>query len=173
MHAMTIVNYARRISRALRGAARLGILIAACLLATPAAAAESESMPATRPAAPVIPAERSPVEPIANEAAKPVRPTLDLAALEKRLKETAAIGVFTKLALKNQVDDLLDRFRAFYEGRIQVPLAELREPYDLLLLKTVALVQDGDPALAQAIVASREAIWEILADRDKFAALGV
>ena len=79
--------------------------------------------------------------------------------------------MFTKLTLKNQVDDLLDRFRAFYEGRLEVPLAELRQPYDLLLLKTMTVVQDGDPALANAIASSREAIWEILADRDKFKAL--
>ena len=170
--AVIIVKYASGIAWVRRGT-RLGVLLAACLLATPAAAAEAASAPAVKPAAPVVPVERSPTEPIPDKEVKPARPTLDLAALEKRLKETAAIGVFTKLALKNQVDDLLERFRAFYEGRIQVPLAELRQPYDLLLLKTVALVQDGDPALADAIVASREAIWEILVDRDKFAALGV
>ena len=47
--------------------------------------------------------------------------------------------------------------------------AELRQPYDRLVLKVVALVQDGDPPLAGAIVASREAIWSILADPTKFA----
>jgi hypothetical protein len=31
------------------------------------------------------------------------------------------------------------------------------------------VLQDGDPALAHAINASREAIWGILSDRDKFA----
>jgi hypothetical protein len=103
--------------------------------------------------------------------AKPVRPPLDLAALEERLRETDAIGVFTKLTLKNQVDDLLDRFRAFYAGRLQIALADLRQPYDLLLMKTIAVVQDGDPELATTIASSREAIWELLADREKFAAL--
>jgi hypothetical protein len=83
---------------------------------------------------------------------------LDLASLEQRLRDTHAIGVFTKLSLKNQVDDLLDEFRA----------AELRQRYDLLLLKVLTLLQDSDPPLASAISASREAIWGILTDREKF-----
>jgi hypothetical protein len=98
-------------------------------------------------------------------------PPLDLTALKTRLKETKAIGVFTKIALKNQVDDLLDQFRAYYQGQIKTTLAELRQPYDRLLLKVLALLQDDDPELARAIVASREAIWSILADPAKFATL--
>jgi hypothetical protein len=102
---------------------------------------------------------------------KEVSPPLDLTALETRLKETKAIGVFTKITLKNQVDDLLNQFRAYYQGRIKTTLAELRQPYDMLLLKVLSLLQDGDPELARAIVASREAIWGILADPAKFATL--
>ena len=89
-------------------------------------------------------------------------------SLETRLKETKAIGVFTKLALKNQVDDLLSQFRAYYQGHLKTTLAELRRPYEMLLLKVLALLQDTDPPLAGAIVASREAIWGILADPVKF-----
>lgn len=112
--------------------------------------------------------------PVAKTPAKlvaPPAPPLDLKSLETRLKETEAIGVFTKLALKNQIDDLLDQFRAFYQGRHKTTLAELRRPYDLVLLKVLALLQDTDPSLAAAIVASREAIWGILADPAKFATL--
>jgi hypothetical protein len=93
---------------------------------------------------------------------------LDLAGLEQRLRDTDAIGVFTKLSLKNQVDDLLDQFRDFYQGEIRVPLAELRQRYELLLLKVVTLLQDADQQLAKAIDSSREAIWGILADPQKF-----
>jgi len=96
-------------------------------------------------------------------------PTLNLADLEQRLRETRAIGVFTKLSLKNQVDDLLNAFRALYRGPDKHPSAELRQRYDLLLLKVLTLLQDGDPPLAAAISSSREAIWSILADPDKFA----
>jgi hypothetical protein len=102
---------------------------------------------------------------------KETSPSLDLTTLETRLKETKAIGVFTKITLKNQVDDLLNQFRAYYQGRIKTTLAELRQPYDMLLLKVLSLLQDGDPELARAIVASREAIWGILADPAKFATL--
>jgi hypothetical protein len=91
-----------------------------------------------------------------------------LAGLEQRLKDTHAIGLFTKLSLKNQVDDLLGAFRAFHGGQTQPPLSDLRQRYDLLLLKVLTLLQDGDPPLASAISASREAIWVLLADRDKF-----
>src|ERR1700674_4044485 len=108
-------------------------------------------------------------ETTAPDVAKKSSPTLDLTSLEQRLKETNAIGVLTKIALKNQVDDLLGQFRAFYQGVLKTTLAELRRPYDLLVLKVLALLQDSDPPLASAIAASREAIWGILADREKFA----
>ena len=98
-------------------------------------------------------------------------PPLDLASLENRLKQTDAIGLFSKIALKNQVDDLLDQFRAYYQGTVKTTLAELRQRYDLLLLKVLSLLQDGDQSLATAIGASREAIWGILADRQKFATI--
>jgi len=107
----------------------------------------------------------------ANKAARAqpaAPPTLDLASLEKRLKETSAIGVFTKLTLKNQVDDLLGQFRAYYQGKLKTSLSELRQPYDLLILKVMTLLQDGDPSLATAVRESHEAIWGILSDRDRF-----
>ena len=93
---------------------------------------------------------------------------LDLKTLEQRLKETDAIGVMTKLSLKNQVDDLVDEFRAYYAGRSKASLNELRRPYEMLLMKVLSLLQDRDPALARAVHASRDQIWAILSDREKF-----
>ena len=90
--------------------------------------------------------------------------SLDVAALTARLRDTSAIGVFSKLALKNQVDDLLKRFRAYHQGGQRTSVASLRQPYNMLLLKVLSLVQDSDPSLARAISGSREAIWSILAD---------
>ncbi len=116
--------------------------------------------PASPP--PVLQAAAAPV------AAKPSAPPLDLAALEMRLRETRAIGMFTKISLKNQVDDLLEKFRAYYKRQVRTTLAELRRPYEMLLLKVLSLLQDSDPPLARDIVASREAIWGILADPEKF-----
>jgi hypothetical protein len=119
--------------------------------------------------APPPPVQAPKKESTAPDVAKPKEPTLDLASLEMRLKDTKAIGVLTKISLKNQVDDLLGQFRAFYAGKLKTTLAELRQPYELLVLKVLSLLQDSDTALAAAIVASREAIWGILADPAKFA----
>ena len=132
------------------------------------------------PAAPAAPAARAAPAiarkpPPAAPAAEPPAPstavavqTLNLADLEQRLKDTRAIGVFTKLSLKNQVDDLLAAFRDVYRGPDKHPPAELRQRYDQLLLKVLDLLRNGDPPLAQAIASSREAIWSILADPGKF-----
>jgi hypothetical protein len=100
--------------------------------------------------------------------AKNSEPPLDVAALKTRLRETRAIGIFTKLALKNQMDDLLEQFREHYQSGQTTSVASLRQPYDMLVLKVLSLVQDGDPSLARTIAGSREAIWGILADKEKF-----
>jgi hypothetical protein len=50
-------------------------------------------------------------------------------------------------------------------------MPELRQSYDLLMMKVLSLLQDEDQTLAAAIVSSREAIWGVLADPKKFATL--
>jgi hypothetical protein len=144
------------------------------------APASAPAKPAAKPtlAKPTLAKAPTPVPPPATprkpesappEAAKPAGPPpLDLKSLEQQLKKTGAIGVLTKLSLKNQVDDLLEQFRDFYAGRLKVNLAELRGPFDMLLMKVLSLLQDKDPVLAGSIHASREALWGILADREKF-----
>ena len=121
------------------------------------------------PASPAAAAPPPKKEGIPPDIAKAKAPPLDLASLEQRLKDTKAIGVLTKITLKNQVDDLLNQFRAFYQGKLRSDLADLRRSYDRLVLKVLSLLQDSDQALATAIVASREAIWGILSDPAKFA----
>ena len=117
---------------------------------------------------PAKPATAAP-EQSTSAAAKPAAaPALDLAALEQRLRDTKAIGLFTKLSIKNQVDDLLDDFRAHFKGQTP-PLTTLRQRYDLLLMKVLTLLQDGDPPLASAINSSREAIWNLLNDPTRIA----
>lgn len=123
------------------------------------------------PAAPASTAAKSTPPPAAATSSSVAPPTLDLAALKEQLKETKAIGVFTKLTLKNQVDDLLQQFRDYYQGKAKVTMAQLRRSYDLLLMKVLSLLQDADQKLAAAIVSSREAIWALLADPKKFATL--
>jgi hypothetical protein len=140
----------------------------------PNAVAATGSKPADTAAParhPVPPKPAAPPPAAAVGAPPPAPPALNLASLEQRLRDTHAIGVFTKLSLKNQVDDLLDAFRAFYRGQVGLALAELRQRYDLLMLKVLSLLQDSDPPLANDIVASREAIWGILKDPAKFATI--
>jgi hypothetical protein len=99
----------------------------------------------------------------------PAAATLDLTSLQQRLRDTRAIGVLTKLSLKNQVDDLLDQLRAYHHGDRTASLADLQQRYNQLLLKVLGLLQNSDAPLAAAISSSRDAIWGILSDPDKFA----
>ena len=69
------------------------------------------------------------------------------------------------------MDDLLAQFKAFHQGQSRSTLEQLRQKYELLLMKVVGLLQDGDPALASAVLSSREAIWGILTDPKRFAAI--
>jgi hypothetical protein len=141
--------------------------------AKPAAPATSQPEPAAAPA----PSARTPAPQPASKVAPPVAKTpaaalaLDLNTLTEELRETKAIGFFTKITLKNQVDDLLDRFREYYQGKTKLTMTDLRRSYDLLIMKVLSLLQDEDQKLASAIVSSREAIWGLLADPKKFATL--
>lgn len=120
------------------------------------------------PPPPTPPAPMRPAAPALSEAPRTTGSTLDLKSLEERLKDTKAIGLLTKLSLKNQVDDLVGRFKAYHSGQRPPTLPQLRKPYELLLMKLLSLLQDADPGLAQALNDSREAIWGILSDRSKF-----
>jgi hypothetical protein len=131
--------------------------------ATPAPTAKPATPPAQAAAKPTAPAPR----------ATSPNPTLDLTALKEQLKSTKAIGLMTKLTLKNQVDDLLDGFRDLYAGKGKSTMPQLRQSYDMLMMKVLSLLQDKDQKLASDIVASREVIWGLLADPKKFAALDV
>jgi hypothetical protein len=98
-------------------------------------------------------------------------PPVDLPSLERQLRETRAIGLFTKIALKNQIDDLVNQFREYHRKPEKTALAGLRQRYDMLLLKLLSLLQDSDPPLAHTIVASRDTLWSLLTDPAKFTAI--
>lgn len=122
------------------------------------------------PASASTPAAAPPQAPARTPVASPpaAAAPLDFASLGTRLRQTKAIGTLTKLSLKNQVDDLLGKFRAYHKRQGTATLPELRRSYDMLLLKVLSLLQDSDPPLARDIVQSRAAIWSILADPRKF-----
>jgi hypothetical protein len=126
--------------------------------------------PATRPAAPRVAAPREPATPpvVAAPTAPAAPLTLDLNSLEAQLRATKAIGLFTKMSLKNKVDDLMQQFRDHYEGKTKRTMTDLRRSYDLLIMKVLSLLQDADQPLASAIVSSRESIWALLSDQNRF-----
>ena len=116
----------------------------------------------------------NPVTPpvIASPVAAPAAPvTLDLDELKERLRATKAIGLFTKISLKNKVDDLLDQLSGLHGGKTPPTMTELRQSYNLLMMKVLSLLQDKDQTLASTIVSSREVIWGLLADPKTFATL--
>jgi len=164
----------------------LAVLAAACagptvpptvpekVVTAPATAPAPEPKAAPEPKTKATP-KRAP-EPAKPAPAKPAppkvaasAPALDLKTLEQRLKDTSAIGVLTKLSLKNQVDDLVGKFKTYHAGARPPTLAELRPSFDLLLMKVLSLLQDKDAALAREINASRDAIWGVLTDKQKLA----
>jgi hypothetical protein len=96
--------------------------------------------------------------------------TLDVTTLATRLRKSKAINLRTKLAVKNESDDLLARFRAYHARHGSATLGELRRSYDSLFATLHSLLRDADPNLARDIDRSRAAIWAVLADPLKFEA---
>jgi len=110
----------------------------------------------------------------ASTASSPAQPEMDLADLEDRLVDTDAIGFFTKLELKSQIDELTEKFREFHAVEAasdNAVLDRLREKFDLLLLKLLTLLQDDDPTLHRDVAMARPQIWETFSDPELFAKL--
>jgi len=108
------------------------------------------------------------VRPVEATLATPARAE-DLAMLEDRLKETKAISPLKKMGLKGEIDNLLARIRVAHAGG-SPKVASLRQPYESLIAKIQGML-GNDPQLASDIVASKDAIWDRLSDRTRFAAL--
>ncbi|MDQ6971248.1 MAG: hypothetical protein Q9M30_01225 [Mariprofundaceae bacterium] len=90
-----------------------------------------------------------------------IRPRFDMDALIARLKESDAIGMFTKLALRSDALDLMDLVNTWKHKAKKISLQEVRSRYDGLVLKVLALLDD-DPALSGDISSAREEIWQSL-----------
>lgn len=116
---------------------------------------------------PVAIASPSKPSPAPVAAPAPAAP-LDLDALRARLRETAAIGLMAKIELRSQVDALVERFRAHHAGGQPSAIDALRQSFNALVQRVLALIREGDPALAAMLASSREAIWGVLEDPVKF-----
>jgi len=85
----------------------------------------------------------------------------DMDGLIERLKQSDAIGMFTKLALRSDAMDVMDVVKAYRKHDKHVSLDDVRARFDGLLLKVLALL-DNDPALSGDINMAREDIWRSL-----------
>jgi len=130
--------------------------------APPTAAEPSADRPAPR-----VP---SPSPEAAPPAAPPAEPAISLEDLGARIKETPAIGTFSKLSLKNDLDDLVEGLRS-YHARKEGDLDDLHQRYEALVMKLMTLLEDDEPDLALALGRSRERIWKRLVDPVEFAKL--
>ena len=140
---------------------------------SPPAAPEPKPEPVPDP----IPAPKpEPVpDPVAapepEPAPAPVAPTLDMETLETGLRKTKAIGLFTKLELKSQVEDLLDELEDYHSAKSTYSIGQLEEHFNLLVMKLMLLLQDDDPQLHRQIVQARPALWTTLADPTQFTSI--
>jgi hypothetical protein len=96
---------------------------------------------------------------------------LDVATLRVRLKDTPAIGPVAKLRLKSEIEDLVNDLAAFHAGRATETLDELHARYRDLVLRIIALLEQGDVSLAHDLTASSDHLWATLADPGQFASL--
>ena len=141
--------------------------------APPAVSSENLAPEASElaPAAPATEALEPAPSPIPSlDAAPTSAETLDFSSLVTRLRKTKAINLRTKVAVKNESDDLLEQARAYHTQTGGATLADLRRSYDSLFHKLHSLLEDADPPLARDIDQSRAAIWDLLADPRKFSA---
>ncbi len=140
-------------------------------VATAALPPEPSAPPLAAPAAPAAPGSGAAPAPSASaRASRTSAETLDITSLALRLRKTRAINLLTKVAVKNESDDLLEKFREYHTQHGTATLTELRRAYDSLFGKLHALLQNTDPPLDRDIDRSRAAIWEILTDPRKFSA---
>ena len=153
--------------------------LCACLLSLPAWCGQSGFDPAradarnsahdSRPSLPTTPnaANSFHAFPLLLVAAADPK-TLDLEGLEKRLVNTKAIGILSKLSLKGKLDEFVKDLRATHGGGDEHTLEEMRERYDLLVHNVQAMLEKKDPELAKEIAAAREPMWKLLAEIETF-----
>ena len=93
---------------------------------------------------------------------------VDLQILGNMLADTKAVGLFTKLGLKKDIEKMLSRLSKFHDGNSKFTLEQLEEQYDLLLMKIARHLQDKDLTLHRHLCNAWLVIWEDLRDFDRF-----
>src|SRR5262249_31697941 len=93
------------------------------------------------------------------------------ATLRVRSKDTSAIGPVTKLRLKSEIEDLVSDLAALHAGHATETLDGLHARYRDLVLRVIALLEQGDASLAHDLTVSTDHIWATLADPGQFTSL--
>ena len=93
---------------------------------------------------------------------------IDLDDLAKRVGDSKAIGLLTKLSLKREIEVFKVDLKAVHDGASKSTLTQMRERYDLMVHKLMTLLQAKDPGLAKEIAEARNFLWAKLADPKEF-----
>lgn len=93
---------------------------------------------------------------------------VDLQILADMLADTKAIGMFTKLSLKKDIEKMLSRLSKYHDGKSKFTLEQIEEQYNLLLMKIAIHLQDNDLTLHRHLCNAWLVIWEDLRDYDNF-----
>lgn len=95
----------------------------------------------------------------------------DLDSIISKVTSSKALGFFTKLSLKKDIDAFLDNVKNYHEGRSELTLDQLHERYDALVHNLITLIQEKDEDLLKSIDDGRDKLWALLSDEKKFATL--
>lgn len=86
----------------------------------------------------------------------------DLKGFEKRIRDSAAIGFVTKLALKSEVDAMLLEARAIRGAGVGPDRAAALQVRFATLHSGVVTKLASDPALASEVSCNRDSLWKAL-----------
>jgi hypothetical protein len=95
----------------------------------------------------------------------------ELERLIDRVVKTKSIGIFSKLAMKGDAENLWRDLGKYHSGAAGMNIDELDERYHLIVHKLELSIRKRDKDLAQAIADFREPLWQRLENPDSFTIL--
>ncbi len=95
----------------------------------------------------------------------------DLGALETKIRDTDAIGLFSKISLRYEIWSLIDEMARLHEGKSTVRLDKQKQNFERLIDSAVVMLRQGDISLAEEVEGSRDAFWQILKSPEKLFAM--
>ena len=88
--------------------------------------------------------------------------------LVEQIADSKSIGLFTKLALKQDSKDLLKKMSSYHSGIGDSSLEELHERYNVMVHKLIIVIRKKDKELAGSVADARDNLWDVLSDETKF-----